>query len=247
MATLAACILLWQMVITIFRIPDYLLPTPISVLNMMVERFDFLMFHTWITTVETILGFLLSIVVGIPLAISIVSARWVEQSVYPLLVLSQAVPKIAFAPLMLVWIGFGLETKIFVAVLVAFFPIVISTVAGFKSIPEDMIHLGRSTGLSPLGMFVKIRIPHALPSLFAGLKVAITLAVVGAVVGEFVGADRGLGYLLLLSSGRLNLPLMFACIVLLAALGVIFFAVVEVLERQVLPWHISVRGVHASA
>ena len=147
----------------------------------------------------------------------------------------------AIAPLMLVWMGFGVTPKIFVAVLIAFFPIVISAVTGLKSVPYEMLQLSRSMGLSPLATFQKIKLPYALPHIFAGLKVGITLAVVGAVVGEFVGADKGLGYLLLFTLGRLNTRLMFADMVVLAALGVAAFWMVQLVERKVLPWHVSVR------
>src|SRR5262249_38490107 len=154
------------------------------------------------------------------------SLRWIEKSVYPLLVVSQAVPKVAIAPILLVWLGFGMETKIVIAVLIAFFPIVISTVVGLKGVASEMHDLGNSMGLSSLDMFQKIRLPHAMPSMFGGIKVSATFAVVGAVVGEFVGADKGLGYLMLFSSGQMQTDLMFADVIVLGALGVLLFAVV---------------------
>jgi NitT/TauT family transport system permease protein len=219
--SLLLCILLWDLAVRYLRLPPYLIPPPSAVARVFVERFAYLIGHTWVTTVETVLGFVASVAIGVPLALAIVWSRLVERTLYPILVLSQAVPKVALAPLLLVWIGFGLTTKVVVAVLVAFFPIVISLVVGLRGVPGEMIELGRSMGLGPVQMFLKIRLPHALPSLFGGLKVAITLAVVGAVVGEFVGADRGLGYVILLASGQLA-------------------------ERLALPWHPSVRMVEGT-
>jgi len=184
----------------------------------------------------------LRLAAGIPLAIGIASLRWVEKSVYPLLVISQAVPKVAIAPLLLVWIGFGMETKILIAVLVAFFPIVISTVVGLRGLPPEMVELGSSMGLTAASMFRKIRLPHALPSMFGGIKVAATFTVVGVVIGEFVGADKGLGYFLLFSSGQMQMDLMFADVIILGALGIGLFWIVEWAERRWLPWHVSVRN-----
>jgi NitT/TauT family transport system permease protein len=243
--SLVACLLFWEFAIRVLNVPDYLLPTPASVGQVLVQRFSFLMMHAWVTTLETLLGFLFSILVGVPLALVIVWSRIIEQSVYPILVLSQSVPKVALAPLLLVWIGFGIDMKVVVAVLIAFFPIVISMVVGLRSVPAEMIDLGRSMGLGAAKMFLKIRLPHALPSLFGGLKVAVTLAVVGAVVGEFVGADRGLGYLILLASGQLQMDIMFAAIVVLVVIGILLFAIVQQAERWMLPWHASVRTLDA--
>jgi NitT/TauT family transport system permease protein len=243
-ASLLLCVVAWDLSVRFFTIPEYLVPSPAAVSKVMVDRFAYLIGHTWVTTLETVLGFLFSIAIGVPLALMIVWSRVVEKCVYPILVLSQAVPKVALAPLLLVWLGFGMNTKVVVAVLIAFFPIVISMVVGLRSVPQEMIDLGRSMGLGAGQMFVKIRLPYALPSLFGGLKVAITLAVVGAVVGEFVGADRGLGYVILLASGQLQMDIMFAAIVLLVIVGVTLFGAVQWVERIVLPWHPSVRSMH---
>jgi NitT/TauT family transport system permease protein len=239
--SLLGLVAVWHLAVVILRPSSYLLPSPLSVVDEIVQQWDLLAMHALVTTQETLLGFFLSVAISIPMAVAIAHWRFLEHAMYPLLVVSQAVPKVAIAPLMLVWMGFGLMPKIFVAVLIAFFPIVISTVTGLKSVPYEMIQLSRSMGLSPLATFRKIKLPYALPHIFAGLKVGITLAVVGAVVGEFVGADRGLGYLLLFTLGRLNTRLMFADLVVLAALGVAAFWVVQCVERRAIPWHVSVR------
>ncbi|MGE3149176.1 MAG: ABC transporter permease [Pseudorhodoplanes sp.] len=235
-------LILWEVSVVVFAVPKYMLPSPIAVFQALYNYAPMLAYHTGVTLFETVLAFVLCLVVGMPLAVAIASIRWIEKSIYPWLVVSQAVPKVAIAPLLLVWLGFGMETKIVVAVLVAFFPIVISMVVGLKSLPNEMRDLGRSMGLSSMDMFRKIRLPYALPATFGGIKVAATFAVVGAVIGEFVGADRGLGYLLLYSAGQLQTDIMFADVFILGVMGVALFGAVEWAERKLLPWHISIRN-----
>ncbi|WP_369824575.1 ABC transporter permease [Cellulosimicrobium sp. CUA-896] len=161
---------------------------------------------------------------------------------YPLILFAQVIPKIAIAPILVVWFGFGLTPKIVLAVLIAFFPVVVSAVAGLRSTDPELLELSATMGASRWKTFRKIRFPGALPQLMSGLKVAVTLAVVGAVVGEFVGADRGLGYVLLLASGNLDAPLLFADLILMSLIGVVLFLLVELLERLLIPWHASRRG-----
>jgi NitT/TauT family transport system permease protein len=240
--SLVVVIALWQFVIVVLQPAPYLLPSPMSVATTLVNQFPMLIYHSGITAFETLIAFLLSIAIALPLALMIARFRWFEDAIYPLLVTSQAVPKVALAPIILVWLGFGLHTNIVVGVLMAFFPVVISGVVGLKSVPEDMVFLARTMGLSSTQMFTKIHLPHALPSLFGGLKVCVTLAVVGAVVGEFVGSDRGLGYLILLASGQLQTALMFAALILLVVIGVVSFALVQMIEARVMPWHRSQRN-----
>jgi len=232
-----ALLVLWEGAARAFAIPQWLLPAPSVVAAEIANQPGLFARHAMVTAGEVVLGFLLSVAVGIPLAVGIAYSRVFERTLYPLLVASQAVPKVAIAPLLIVWFGFGTLPKVLVAFLIAFFPIVIDTVVGLRSVEPEMLHLGRSMGASRWQMFRKIRLPKALPSIFAGLKVAITLAVVGAIVGEFVAADRGLGYLLMIASGEMNSKLLFAAIVVLTALGVAFFLLVEAIERWAIPWH----------
>src|SRR4051812_33578342 len=192
-----AALVLWEAGARIFNVPAYILPPPSQIVAVMNEKMPLLLKHGWVSTTEIVLGFLLSVVVGIPLALATFLWPAFARSVYPLLVSSQAVPKMAVAPLFIVWFGFGLMPKVFIAFLIAFFPIVINTVVGLAAIEPEKIFLARSMGLSGTATFFKIRLPNALPSIFGGLKIAITLAVVGAVVGEFVGGDAGLGFLLM--------------------------------------------------
>ena len=229
--TLAA----WEVGVRVFGVPAYLVPAPSKIVVAFVEHAALLLKHGWVTTIEIVLGYLLSIVVGVPLALAIFMWPAFSRSVLPLLVSSQAMPKVAVAPLLLVWFGFGLLPKVLIAFLIAFFPIVISTVVGLASIEQEKIHLARSMGLSAAATFFKIRLPSALPSIFGGLKISITLAVVGAVVGEFVGGDAGLGYLLMVANGNMDTPLLFAGLIALTVQGVVLYILVEWAERLAIP------------
>lgn len=241
-ATVVILVVLWDVVVDAFDIPQYLIPTPITVAKHLVANWNFLLTHTLVTTYETVGGFVLSIVIGVALAMAIVSSRAVDQAIMPLLILSQTFPKIAVAPLLIIWFGLGIQTKVFVSFLVAFFPVVIATVAGMRAVETETMELIRSMRATPMQMFWKIRLPAALPHFFSGLKVAVAFAVVGAVVGEWVGSDRGLGYLLLWSNANLDTPMMFSVLVMLMIIGMILYYAVVWLERLTIPWHISVRG-----
>jgi NitT/TauT family transport system permease protein len=233
--TLGATLVVWELAARLFSIPTYLLPAPTQIVASLIQHAGVLLKHGWVTTVEIALGYLLSIVVGIPLAFAIFIWPSFSRSVLPLLISSQAMPKVAVAPLLLVWFGFGLLPKVLIAFLIAFFPIVISTAVGLASIEQEKIYLARSMGLSGMATFFKIRLPSALPSIFGGLKISITLAVVGAVVGEFVGGDAGLGYLLMVANGGMDTPLLFAGLIALTIQGVVFYLLVEWAEHLAIP------------
>jgi NitT/TauT family transport system permease protein len=239
---IVALFVLWEAVIDVFRIPPYLIPAPLAVVKQLVAEWPRLLAESAVTTYATLGGFALSIAFGIPVALWIAYSRTVESYVYPLLVFSQSVPKIAIAPLFVVWFGFGIVPKVIAAFMLGFFPVVVSTVAGFKSVEPEMLDLARSMKASRLQTFLHISLPNALPSVFAGLKVSVTLAVVGAVVGEFVGSNSGIGYLLQIANGNFDLPLMFAALTVLSLIGVLLFAAVDLVERLTIPWHASHRG-----
>jgi NitT/TauT family transport system permease protein len=211
------------------------------VFESLAKNFPTLVSQTWWTAGTVLTGFLVAAAFAIPVATLIVVSPVLERLLYPPMVATQSIPKIALAPLFIVWFGFGVVPKVAVAFLIAFFPIVIDTIVGLRSIDPAMIQLARSMGAPPHRMFLKLRLPHALPMIFGGLKVASSLAVVGALTGEFVGSDKGLGYLLLQASGNLNTALLFATLVVLSALAMAFFYLVEVLERILIPWHASQR------
>ena len=222
--------------------PHYLVPTPGQVWTVLVDQWDFLLENSLVTLYETVLGFVLASALGLVTAVAIVYSRSLDKALYPLVLFAQVIPKIAIAPLLIVWFGTGMQPKIILAVLISFFPVVISGVAGLRSTDPELLDLSATMGASRWKTFAKIRFPNALPHLMAGLKVAVTLAVVGAVVGEFVGASEGLGYVLLLANGNLDAALLFADLILMSLIGVLLFAAVEVAEALLIPWHASRRA-----
>jgi len=239
--TVLTIVVAWEAVCRVFDVPTYLLPPPSDVFALMAQRTDLLFYHATVTSGEILLGFFLSIIVGVVLALLITNYRIFERSVYPLLIVSQAVPKAALAPIFIVWFGLGWEPKVVVVVLIAFFPIVIDLVAGIRSVPTSMHKLAKSMGASRFDTMRRFIVPHALPHFFSGLKVAITLSVSGAIIGEFVGADRGLGYLLLFANGQLDTNLLFASIIILSLLGVILFYLLLAVEHLCMPWRSAVQ------
>jgi NitT/TauT family transport system permease protein len=193
------------------------------------------------TLIEIVVGFAASLVIAVPLAVLLSTFRIVERTLYPLLVGSQTVPVVSIAPILLAWFGFGLLPKVIVVVLITFFPIMMNTYAGMKALGEEISSLARSMGASRLQFFWHFQLPGALPSIFAGMKIATNLSVVGAVVAEFVGSDSGLGYEIMLAGSNLNLAHQFAAVGVLSMLGLILFSIMNRIEHACLPWHVSVR------
>lgn len=243
-AVLILLVVIWDLVIRIFKIREFLLPGPGAVFRTLVDQAGYLADQSVTTIVEVVIGFVVALVVGLLIAIAIATWRPFEQAAYPLLVASQEVPQVAFAPLLLIWFGFGITSKVIIAFLIAFFPIVVNTAVGLRSVPTEMIDLARSSRASPLTILRRIRFPYALPYAFTGLKIGATFAVIGAVVGEFVGAGAGLGYVLVTANGRLDTPLMFAAVIVLVILGLALFFIVVLIERLVIPWHVTQRPDH---
>ena len=231
----------WELYVRIVDVPRFIVPPPLAVLGEMVSGLGRAWPNISTTTVETLWGFGASILVGVPLAVLLVSFRPLEMAIYPLLVSSQVVPKVAIAPIFLVWWGFGIFPKIMVIFLITFFPIVISTAIGLKATETDTIHLAQTMGVTKLQQFWRFRMPNALPTMFGGLKLAATLAVVGAVVAEFVGADSGLGYAIVRANARLDTVEAFAAMGYLTLMGIALYGIVELIEKAALPWHVSQR------
>jgi NitT/TauT family transport system permease protein len=197
--------------------------------------------HAVYTLASILSGYFAAATFGIGMAMLMIRFPILERIVMPLFVATQSVPKIAIAPLFVVWFGFGIIPKVIAAFMLGFFPVVVSTVAGFKSVDPDMVDLARAMQGSRFQVFCAVNLPHALPAIFSGLKVSVTLAVVGAVVGEFVGSNSGIGYVMQRSIGTFDLPTMFAALVILALLGVVLFWIVDRIEKLVIPWHVSQR------
>src|SRR5262245_33836346 len=232
----------WWVVTAAGWVQPYLVPTPKAVWDRVMQDWSSLMYHSYVTLYETVVGFLIASVLGLATAVAIAYSRTMEKTLYPIVLFAQVSPKIAIAPLIVVWFGNDLAPKIILAVLIAFFPVVVSGVAGLRSTDPELLELSATMGANRWQTFRKIRFPNALPHLMAGEKVAVTLAVVGAVVGEFVGASEGLGYQLMIANGNLDAPLLFAALILMSLIGILLFVVVEVLEALLIPWHASRRS-----
>ena len=226
----------WDLTIRVFGIPAYQIPAPGDVVAVLWTDWPELLRQAWPTTYATICGFLLSAVFGIPVAMLIAGSKTVESYVYPLLVFSQSVPKIAIAPLFVVWFGFGPFPKVLLTFLLCFFPTLVASMTGFRALDERVLFLTRSMGATWWQTFRHVRLPSALTYIFAGLKVSIVFASTGAIVGEFVGANAGLGYLLLRGTSYLDMPLIFAVLVALSAVGILFSYIVQWAERALMPW-----------
>jgi NitT/TauT family transport system permease protein len=235
-------LVLWDVCIRVFHVPPYLIPAPLDVGRALITDWQSLMEQAFPTLAATVLGFIASAVVGVPLAVLIVSSRTAKDYLYPLLVFSQSVPKVAIAPVFVVWFGFGLIPKVLTAFLLGFFPIVVGAVQGLTAVEPDLLDLARSMEATRWQSLRLISLPYASPAIFAGLKISVTLTVVGTVVGEFVGANAGLGVVLQRSIGNFELPLMFAALLVLAIMGVVLFWLVEWWERLAIPWHASQQG-----
>ena len=233
---LVVLVLLWEVAVRGLKIPAFLLPPPSAVARGLMGAPGQFLRHTWVTTYETVIGFGAAVAIGVPVATTMVLSPAIYQALAPMLVTIQAVPKVAVAPIVLIWIGAGLGSKIVMAVLIAFFPIIIDTATGLASADPDMVLMARSLRASRWQVLREIQFPAALPMIFSGLKVAITLAVVGAVIGEFVGAEEGLGYLILSHSARQDTAEILGCIFLLGALGIVLFTVIAGLERLCVWW-----------
>lgn len=238
----AAMLVLWEVASRAFNIPEFVLPPPSEILTEFWLARGSLLGHSIATFNAVVVGFLLATLLALPLAFAIVLWRPFERAVYPLLVASQTIPKIAIVPLLVVWFGFGWLPKLILAMLISFFPIVIDTTVGLRSVPPAAVDLIRSMGGSRWDVFRYVRIPTSLPYAFSGFKIGVTLAVVGAVVGEFVGSTQGLGVMIVRASGVLNTPLVFAGIIALSILGVALFYIVVALERIFVSWHVSQRS-----
>jgi len=229
----------WELAVRAFGIKQIVLPAPSAVWTEFWDGPMWYMTHAWYTLVVTLAGFGLALAIGVALAVLIVESRIMEQTVYALIVGLNSVPKVAVAPLFVIWLGTGVEPKIAIGFLIAVFAIVIDAVLGLKSVPPDILDLAKALRGGRFATLWRIRFPCALPSLFAGMKVAISLALVGAIVGEFVSSQRGLGYVILSAQGTFDTARVFAAIMVLAVMGVLLFWLVARAERLAIPWHAS--------
>jgi NitT/TauT family transport system permease protein len=226
----------WELLAHLLKVPIWILPAPSAIGEAAVKWAPELARNSWVTLRETVVGFLLAIALSLPLAILISLNPLARKLLYPILLGLQSVPKVAVAPLVILWFGLSEWPKVIVVVLVCFFPILVNMIAGLEAVPKTMLDLMRSLGASPHMIFRRLRIPVALPHFFTGCKVAVTFAVIGAVISEFVAAQDGLGYLILISTAQSQTPLAFAAIALLTVLSIALFHGVEFIERRVVDW-----------
>lgn len=234
--SLVIFLLFWEAGCRWFGIPEFALPAPSVILEMLIDRWPLFWSHSLVTFYETLAGFAIAVVFGVIAAAVIVMIPALADVIMPILLISQLVPKVAIAPLLLIWFGYGLTPKVFIAFLIAFFPIVVNTAAGLAAVDKPLLDLARSLEATRFQIFRKLRLPTALPDLFSGMKIAMTLAVIGAIIGEFVGGSSGLGYLIIVANSELNTPLAFAALLILSAGGIALYALVEMAERIFVPW-----------
>jgi NitT/TauT family transport system permease protein len=228
----------WYGAVRIWDVPESVVPSPETAVEQLIGiRAEYLLEQALFTLMEVWLGFAIAIAVGVVLALALTSSRTLDQAISPILVGFNAIPKIAIGPMLVMWFGFGYESKVLVVVLLSFFPVVLSTMAGLKAVPAELIELTQSMDASRIKTFLKVRVPWALPQFFTGLKLGISLAFVGAVVGEFIGGGAdGIGYVIISARSQLATDIAFAGIFLLALLSVLSYYVVVGAERLLLPW-----------
>ncbi len=238
---LIGTVLLWELGVRLFNPPAIILPPPSAIWAAFIETPSIFLRNMLYTLSTTAIAFAISVGLGVVMAIGIVQSRFLERTVYTMLIAINSVPKVALAPLFVIWLGTGMSSQLAVAVMLAIFPIVINTVLGLRSVDPDMLNLAKAMRASKFDVIYKIRVPNALPSLFSGMKVGISFALVGAIVGEFVAGGRGLGFLVLTAQGQFDTTRVFVSLVLLGLLGTILFYLVDIMERVALPWHSSQR------
>jgi NitT/TauT family transport system permease protein len=236
LAMTAGLLLGWELVVRGFSVRSIILPPPSEIVGVMVTRHQLLLGHLWPSLYMTALGFMLSVLGGIAVAIVITYSRVLRLGLYPVIVVSQVIPKIAIAPLFVVWFGTGAMPSLLLAFLTAFFPMTINAAMGLTSVDEDTNRMARAFMGSPWQIFWKVRLPNALPYIFAGMKISITLAVIGVIVAEFVASQEGIGYLIKFSSGMLDTPLMMAAIGVLSIAGLALYAIIAEAERWAIYW-----------
>ncbi len=239
--TLLAILLIWELCVRTLGIREFLLPAPSKIVQQFFAQPGYLLLQSLDTLRTTLYGFAIAVVLGVAAAIGIVYSKFLDRTLYSLLVALNAVPKVALAPLFVIWMGTGALPKVAIAMLIAIFPILIDCVLGLRSTDPDMLDMARVNHASRAKMLWKIRFPNALPSLFAGMKVGVSFALVGTIVGEFVAGESGLGHVILVAQGGFDTPTVFVALALLCVLGVLLFKGIEIAEERLLGWHASQR------
>jgi NitT/TauT family transport system permease protein len=235
-----ALLVAWEIAVRALGIRSIILPAPSEIIASMISRHDLLLAQLWPSLLMTVFGFLLSVVGGILVAIVITYSSIFRRGFYPVIVVSQVIPKISIAPLFIVWFGTGTISKLLLAFLIAFFPMTINSTLGFQSVDEDIYRMARTFMGTRWQIFWKIRMPNALPYIFSGMKISITLAIIGVIVSEFVASQDGIGYLIKLAGGLLDTPLMMAAITVLSITGLALYGLIVLVERRTVYWQSSI-------
>lgn len=231
-----ACGLLWEFLRDPLRLPPFILPTPSEIASALHQQYSFLLTHTWLTLYETLGGFLTGGILAIAMAIAIVAFEPLRHTLYPSVVALNALPKVAIAPLMIIWFGIGISSKVAMSFFLSFFPILINTMAGLEQVEPDLLQLMRSLKASKFRIFYEIRLPNSLPFIFEGLKIAMPLAVIGAIVGEFIGSTGGLGFVLLSAQSALNTPTVFAALLWITGMSMALYGLVALARKLAIRW-----------
>lgn len=237
--SLVVVLVVWEVLCRVLEVRAIMLPLPSQIFAELASEPAWYLSHTLYTLWTTVAGFVLAVIVGVLIAVALVGSRLFERFLYPLIVGFNSVPKVALAPLFVVWLGTGAEPKIAIALLIAVFAIIVDSVHGLRSVPTDIIDLGKVLKGSAWDFFFKVKLPCALPSMVAGMKVAMSLALVGAIVGEFVSSQKGLGYVIMSAQGTFDTVRVFAALFILAALGLFLYGVLAWLEQRAMPWRKS--------
>lgn len=228
--------LCWQGAISIFAIPHYLLPEPVAVLNEVSSQWDLLFMHAKITLWEILLGLVLGFLFGLLSALLLASSQTLSAFLLPILIASQAIPVFAIAPLLVLWFGYGIASKIAMTILIIYFPVTAACYDGLRNTPKQWLELAKTMGISSRQLLFKVRLPAALPALASGLRIAVSVAPIGAIVGEWVGSSQGLGYLMLQANARIQISLMFAALFILVVIALLLYFVIDKLLHRIIPW-----------
>lgn len=232
---------LWELAVAFFSISEFLLPSPTRIFSTYISMFvkNRFLFHTWVTVIEAIIGFTMGSFIGVVLAYIVTKSKVLEDILSPFIIAAQTTPKLALAPILLIWFGFGVLSKVFITALIVFFPVFVNTSIAIKSVNPNLRDIMKLVNANKWQVFKNLELPSSLPMLFAGFKSGITLAVVGAVVGEFVGANAGLGYLIIFATGHLDTAMVFSAVAQLVIMGLAFYKIISIIGSKLMKWHLS--------
>ncbi|QGM80645.1 ABC transporter permease [Otariodibacter oris] len=231
----------WQLAVTFWQIPHYLLPTPLDIVNKFSENTSLLWQHTQTTLIEIVVGLVLGVLFGLLSAVLLSLSKTISSFLLPILITSQAIPIFAIAPLLVLWFGYGMASKIVMTILIIYFPVTAACYDGLRNTPKTWLELANTIKISPLALLLKVKFPAALPALASGLRIAVSIAPIGAVIGEWVGSSEGLGYLMLNANARMQVDLMFSALFILVLITLFLYFFTDKLLRYFIPWISQVR------